>query len=228
MIMQNLPFYVPVFFVVTVCVAVWIFYNAARNSNAFLWVAIALITVQSALGIAGFYRVSTMPPRFPLLLLPAFLTIVICFFTKRGRAFLDRADIKTLTLLHIVRIPVELTLYWLFISQAVPELMTFEGRNLDIISGLTAPLVYYFGFVTKQLPKVLIIVWNILCLGLLMNVAFYAVLSSPTPFQQFAFDQPNIAFQRFPFLLLPAFVAPLVFFAHAIALRQLFLPTKSL
>jgi hypothetical protein len=48
-------------------------------------------------------------------------------------------DKKILTLLHIIRIPVELGLYWLFIYKAIPQLMTFEGRNFDILVGLTVP-----------------------------------------------------------------------------------------
>jgi hypothetical protein len=99
--------------------------------------------------------------------------------------------------------------------------MTFEGRNFDVVSGLSAPLVYYFGFVKKQLSKAFILVWNVICLALVVNVAFYAVLSSPTKFQQFAFDQPNIALGYFPFVLLPSLLVPLVVFAHLVSIRQL-------
>ncbi|TAH22438.1 MAG: hypothetical protein EAZ08_00730 [Cytophagales bacterium] len=47
--------------------------------------------------------------------------------------------LKNLIYLNIVRIPVEIILFWLFVNKAIPELMTFEGRNLDIIAGITAP-----------------------------------------------------------------------------------------
>ena len=123
--------------------------------------------------------------------------------------------------MHIVRVPVELILYWLFLNKVVPQLMTFEGRNFDIAAGLTAPLVYYFGFIKKSLSKKIIIAWNFICLALLLNIVVNAVLAAPTFFQQFAFDQPNIAILYFPFNLLPAVVVPLVLLSHLAAIRQL-------
>lgn len=132
---------------------------------------------------------------------------------------MDGLDIKTLTLLHIVRIPVEIVLFWLFVHNTVPELMTFEGRNFDIFSGITAPIVFYFGFVKKRLNKKVLLAWNVICLGLLINIVTNAILSAPFPFQQFAFDQPNTAVLYFPFNWLPACVVPLVLFSHLVAIR---------
>jgi len=149
------------------------------------------------------------------------MLIAALFMTRSGRQYLDGIDIKTLTLLHIIRIPVELVLYWLFLNKAVPQLMTFEGRNFDILSGITAPLVFYFGFIKKRLGRNVILLWNFLCLGLLLNIVVNAILSAPFPFQQFAFDQPNIAVLYFPFNLLPALVVPLVLLAHLVTIRQL-------
>ena len=99
--------------------------------------------------------------------------------------------------------------------------MTFEGNNLDIISGVTAPLVYYFAFVLKKLSPRILLIWNFLCLALLLNVVTTAILSTPTPFQKFAFDQPNIGIGYFPFVLLPAVLVPIVLFSHLASIRQL-------
>lgn len=61
------------------------------------------------------------------------------------------------TILHTIRIGVEIVLYGLFFYKAVPGLMTFEGRNMDIISGLSAPLVYYFGYKKVKLSTATIL-----------------------------------------------------------------------
>jgi hypothetical protein len=66
-----------------------------------------------------------------------------------------------------------------------------------------------------------LIAWNLACLLLLANVVITAILSVPTPFQQFAFEQPNIAMLYFPFVWLPCLVVPAVVFAHVVCLRQL-------
>ena len=125
-----------------------------------------------------------------------------------------------------MRIPVELTLLWLFLYKAVPELMTFEGRNFDILSGLSAPIIYYFGFVKKQLSSKIILLWNFICLGLLFNIVIHAILSAPFYFQQFAFNQPNIALLYFPFVWLPACIVPLVLFSHLVSIRRILMMNK--
>ena len=141
---------------------------------------------------------------------------------------MDNLDLKILTILHVIRIPVEVVLFWLFIHKGVPELMTFEGRNFDILSGLTSPLVYYFGFIKKRLNNKSLILWNLACLALLFNIVLNAVFSAPSPFQKFAFDQPNIAVLHFPFVWLPAFVVPVVLLAHLVSIRQLLIGRKTL
>ncbi len=79
------------------------------------------------------------------------LLAVTIFLTARGRAFIDGFDFKTLIILHAVRIPVEIVLFWLFLHKLMPQLMTIEGRNFDILSGLSAPEVYYFAFIKNKL-----------------------------------------------------------------------------
>lgn len=178
--------------------------------------------MQAFIGLTGFYTVTdTIPPRFLLLVLPPILFIIGLFTTSKGRQYVDRLDAKTLTVLHTIRIPVEIVLFWLFVNKTVPELMTFEGRNFDIISGLTAPIIFYFGYIRKQLDRKIILIWNFICLGLLINIVANAILSTPFPFQKFAFDQPNIAVLYFPFNWLPSCVVPLVLLSHLATIRQL-------
>jgi hypothetical protein len=129
-----------------------------------------------------------------------------------------------LTLLSVIRVPVEITLYWLAAERLVPEAMTFAGRNFDILSGLSAPLVYYFGFRNGRTNRPLLLFWNVAALLLLINVVTIAILSFPSNMQSMAFDQPNLAVVHFPFVWLPAVVVPIVFFAHIAAFVKLFRP----
>lgn len=220
--MENLPIYISIVFALTTLLTVGIFYSAAGNSKTTVLILLVWLGLQTFIGLSGFYTVTdTIPPRFLLLILPPLLVIIILFTTLKGRQYIDSLDIKTLTLLHTIRIPVELVLFWLSVNKAVPELMTFEGRNLDILSGLTAPFIFYFGFIKKSLNKKVILFWNFICTGLLLNIVINAILSAPFPFQQFAFDQPNIAVLHFPFNWLPSCVVPLVLFSHLASIRQL-------
>lgn len=226
--MENLPAYIKVVFILTTLLTAFLFYVASGKSTLTLIILIVWLVFQGFMGISGFYTVTnTTPPRFLLLIVPPLLFIIGLFITAAGKVYLDNLNLKTLTILHTVRIPVEIVLFWLFVHKAIPELMTFEGRNFDIVSGLTAPFLYYYGFRKNQLRTRILIVWNVCCLGLLINIVFHAALSVPSPFQKFAFDQPNIGVLYFPFNWLPGCVVPLVLLSHLAALRQLLLPSTA-
>lgn len=154
-------------------------------------------------------------------ILPTILTIIYLFATQKGRQFIDSLPLNNLTYLNVVRIPVEIVLFWLFLNKAIPELMTFEGRNFDILAGITAPFIAYFGLTKGKLSRQIILVWNFICLGLLLNIVANALLSAPFPFQKFAFDQPDIAILNFPISWLPTFIVPIVLFGHLTSIRQL-------
>jgi hypothetical protein len=222
--MENLPIYIYLVFGLTVLISVWFFYKAANHSNTVLITLLSWLGIQAAISLSGFYQNSyAMPPRFGLLVLPPVILIIFLFATEKGRQFIDRFDMKMFTLFHIIRIPVEIVLFWLFLHKTIPALMTFEGRNFDILSGLTAPLLYYLGFVKQNLNRMVLLIWNFICLGLLINIVANAALSLPTPFQQFAFEQPNIAVLHFPFVWLPGCLVPMVLCAHLVSIRQLLL-----
>lgn len=178
--MEQLPIYISIIFVFTTLLTLLLFYKAANYSKPVFSLLLVWLIFQAFIGFSGFYTVTNgMPPRFALLILPPIFLILGLFISKTGRIFIDGLQLKMLTLLHIVRIPVELTLLMLYLHRFVPEEMTFEGRNFDIISGLTAPLVYYFGFIKKRLNRKILLAWNIICLILLINIVSTAILSAP-------------------------------------------------
>lgn len=223
----TIPFSISIFFILTTCLTTYFFYRATGNSKEFIRIISVWALLQGVVSFSGFYtNTSILPPRFLFLILIPMLTIASIFFLAQGRIFMEALDAKWLTLLHVVRIPVELILFALATQKAIPELMTFEGRNWDIFSGLTAPLILYFGFTKKAISNKLLIVWNVLCLLLLINIVVNAILSAPTPFQRFAFDQPNIAVLYFPFTWLPSIIVPLVLFSHLVCIWKL-MKTKS-
>ncbi len=230
---DNLPTYISLSFGVTTLVALQLFIWTIRNSYSKqtqkkatpIFISFTLwLTIQAVLTYNNVYNSDTnsFPPKIMLIgILPTILTIIFLFATPKGRLFIDSLSLKHLTSLNIVRIPVELVLLWLFLNKAIPKLMTFEGRNFDILAGVTAPFVVYYGLTKKKLSRQVILIWNFVCLGLLANIVVIALLSAPSPIQKFAFDQPNIAILYFPFSWLPTFIVPLVLFGHLASIRQL-------
>ena len=235
---QNLPSYISLIFALTTVATLLLFYWIVRKStvettrkkgNTILVCLVTWLTLQAFLTLNKVYSSDTnsLPPRILLLgILPTILLIILLFITQKGKEFVDSLPLVNVTYLNIVRIPVEIVLLWLSLNKAVPQLMTFEGRNFDIIAGITAPFVAYYGLTKEKLSRQAILIWNFVCLGLLLNIVVNALLSAPSPLQKFAFDQPNIAILNFPFSWLPTFIVPIVLFGHLASIRQLTRPKR--
>lgn len=221
--MAKIPLFVSLVFGLTTLATVFLFYMASGRSLKVLIILAIWLAVQTVAAVAGIYQdTDSVPPPFILAVLPPLALIGIIFSTTAGQRFIDTLNIRFLTLLHVVRIPVELVLFWLFIYGSVPKIMTFEGQNFDILAGISAGIVYNFVFVRKKLGNRGLLAWNLLCTALLLNIVITAILAAPFPFQQIAFDQPNRAVFYFPFIWLPCCIVPLVLFSHLVAIRRLY------
>lgn len=227
--METIPSYVEVVFVLTTLATLAFLIQAIKSaglkslgSKILLFILPLWIIFQAVLAIGGFYQnENSVPPRLALFgVLPAVVTISIYFIFFRS-SFIDRIPLRLLTSVHVVRIPVELTLFWLFVAKQVPQVMTFEGRNFDILAGFLAVIVYFAAFRGRKVNRALLIAFNIVGLILLVNIVSIAVMSSPSPLQQIAFDQPNRAVMFFPYIWLPTIIVPVVLFAHLAALWRL-------
>lgn len=230
---DSLPTYIPIVFIITTVITLLIFYWVIRSSEKdvglkysgkIVVTLIIWINLQGVISITDVYNLDTnfLPPKIFLFgVLPTILVILYLFISKTGHRFIDRLELEKLTYLNLVRIPVEYVLFWLFLNGAIPQILTFEGWNFDIIMGITAPVIIYYGFMKKSLSKQLILLWNIIGFLLLIFVFGMAFLSAPFPLQQLAFDQPNIGLLHFPYVLLPTFIVPVVILGHLISIRQL-------
>lgn len=218
----SVPVYVNILFILTTALAGWFFLKANPKTSALSIALVVWLVIQAFLAETGYYQQTySLPPRILVAVGPPVLLIIACLVTRMGRHYMDQLDARLLTWLHSIRMLVELVLFLLMTERLIPKGMTFEGRNLDILSGLSAPFIAYFGYHRKKLPKVVLVSWNILCILLLLNVVFYGLLSAPYPFQQFSIEQPNVAVLYFPFIWLPSFIVPVVLFSHLTCLRQL-------
>lgn len=233
--MLQVPLYLTVFFVLitfTTTALFWWVIKVSKNaeqqpkwSRLFLGGSFLWLGLQAFLSFQGSYyeQLDALPPRMAVVgLIPPLLVIIALFLLPSGKRFMDSLPLPSLTMLHVIRIPVELVLYGLFLAGTIPELMTFAGRNFDILAGLTAPLVVYLAWRPPAFRRNLLLIWNVLSLMLLLNIVIHALLAAPFPLQQLAFDQPNVAVLYFPFSWLPTYVVPVVLFCHLAALRKLY------
>lgn len=226
---ENLPGYVSIVFILTTFLTVGFLLYAVKQTvfetipaKILVFLLAFWIILTGFLALNGFYLVNTFPPRVALFgVLPAVLLIIVYFIFFRQN-FIKKLPLKTLTLLSVIRIPVELCLLWLFLGRLVPQEMTFEGRNFDILSGITAPIVYFLAFRGGKTNRPLLIAWNIFALALLFNVVIRAILAFPAFSPNVAPELQNRGVAYFPYIWLPAVIVPIVFFSHLASLWKLF------
>lgn len=180
------------------------------------------------LSLAGFFAdFDSLPPRFLLGVLPAMASVVFLVSFRPTRVWLTALPESWVIGFQAFRVPVELVLFALAHHAIVPNAMTFEGRNFDILTGLTAPLVAYFGFVRGRWPRWAIVAWNAMGLFLLANVVRIAVLAAPGPLRQLTDDAPNLVPSLFPYIWLPYFLVPLALLGHLVSLAQVIRSAKA-
>lgn len=226
--MEDIKLSTHLLFIITTILCVISFYYATNKNKKVILIVFFWLSIQALLGVLGFYEnTMTTPPRIVFMLAPTILCIIYMFNSKKGIAFVDGLSLKYLTLMHSIRILVEVVLLYLFIAKAIPEVMTFEGRNFDIFSGVSALLVFYYGYIKKVLSLNIILIWNIICLGLVVNVVVYGILSAPSVFQQLNFEQPNTGILFFPYVWLPSFIVPVVVFSHLVSIRRILILRSS-
>jgi hypothetical protein len=175
-------------------------------------------------GIAGWFGLvrdfdRVPPPMFGLLLSSVVLAVVAAY-SRIGSRLLARAGIAWLIGLQAFRILVEVFLDWGHRVGLVPVQMTFEGRNWDIVSGVSAAGVAWLAS-RNQAPRWLILVWNLLGAALLLNIVVIAILSMPTPLRRFHNEPANTFIAYFPYIWLPAFLVQLALFGHLLVFRWL-------
>jgi hypothetical protein len=189
-------------------------FTESKKKKIFNGTLISLIgwaIVTSVLSLSGIISdFSSFPPKIGILLIIPLITIIWIIRTTEMKEILMHTPPESIIWLQSFRIVVEILIWRLFVDNLAPIQMTFEGRNFDIISGLTALVVAYF-VASKRISSSLVIIWNFACLALLVNIVTIAILSMPTPFRVFMNEPANTIVTKFPIVLLPAFLVPLAY-----------------
>jgi hypothetical protein len=175
--------------------------------------------LMSYLGVTG--NSSTRPPGIAYIVVPVLLFLV--FVIVRPSTITRAAQTVPFWIIlgtQSFRVGVELFLHQLWIEGLVPRMLTFEGANVDIYIGASAPLIAWLATRGRSGLK-LALVWNVLGLFALANVVVRAILTSPGPFNLIHAEIPNRMFGTFPFTFIPGFFVPLAVLLHVLALRSI-------
>lgn len=234
----HIPYYIPVLFLSLVLVLLFFilkYLNESLNKTyeKIKTKRIILITTSILiLWLLFLYLLSTnnilnnysaMPPRMLLVIIPPLIVALIFTFSKTVLSWLKNVPLQYLIYLQTFRVVVEFILWLLYRNNIIPVQMTFEGRNYDILIGLSALFTgyYYVKGIEFFKNKWVLIFWNVAGLILLANIVVIAILSAPFPFRQFMNEPANTIIFYFPYVLLPGFLVPVAYTTHLLSLKKL-------
>jgi hypothetical protein len=166
-----------------------------------------------------FFDFSSTPPPFFVVLLVPLIAVIWATSTSTVKSILLVTPPHHVVYLQSFRIVVEVLLWMLLLDNLIPVQMSFEGRNFDILVGLTAlPTGYLLS--RGKIQKKGVVIWNLFGLALLINIVTIAILSTPMPFRVFMNEPANTIVTRFPVVWLPALLVPLAYGLHILSLKQ--------
>jgi hypothetical protein len=208
---------------VVVVVALIARYLSARIAVRALGGLCVWLIYAGLLGYMGVLKNTALrPPGIAFLFVPILLFLVVfVVFTVRSSAGARLALAVPLWIIvgvQCFRIGVELFLHQLWIGGLVPKMLTFEGANVDIYIGASAPLISWLSS-QKRWGMKLALAWNVLGLLSLANVVIRAVLTAPGPFNLIHTEVPNRMMGTIPFIFIPGFFVPLAVSLHVLAIR---------
>ncbi len=228
--MENIPPYVEwTFIAIVLSVLAFLSYGFQSSypgkknlSPTFaITIVIGWVFLVSTVTFYGFFEDFTFPPRLMLYVAIPVATIVITLIIPRTRRRLNEISITTLHYIHIIRVPLEMVLWWLSVAAVLPKELTFEGSNLDIISGISAPFAAVFMVGARSKNRIGAVIWNLIALGLLFNIVYRAISYTPYFYEATESIPANTGVFYFPYVLLPTFIVPAVLFSHLVSINQL-------
>lgn len=192
--------------------------RAYASFSAGVWV-VAVFAV--GLGFQSWIVSSGQMVRLPMLGFPFFFGAVLVSavglgFSSVGSRVAAATPIAALVGFQAFRLPLELVLHSWGSQGTIPESMTWEGQNIDIVSGIVALVAAPFAARSRAVAWLANLVGSVL----LLNVMRVAVFSLPLPFG-WNVSPPLLVALHLPY----AFIGPVcvggALFGHIVLTRRL-------
>lgn len=192
---------------------------AARRSGVGLGIWMVVTGGQAWRGALADFE--AVPPALMVIVFVGAVCTIILAVGRTGKQVAAGSSVAGLIGFQAFRLPLELIMHRATTEGIMPVQMSFEGRNLDIVTGILATCIGGV-FMARKRPVPPAIAWgfNILGFALLLNIVVVSVASVPT-FAAFGPEQLNTWVAFFPFVWLPAVFVMLALFGHIVLTRRL-------
>jgi len=193
--------------------------RAARISAAVLigWFGVAI-----ALGSLGVYRGAS--DRVPTIqygiLVPILIGGLLILRSSPVARVLDAVPQRWLIGVQFYR-ALGIIFLVLYGEGKLPGLFAWPAGVGDVLVGVLAPLVAIAYARGPRENGDLVSAWNIFGIVDLIVAVATGIMTSPSPFQLFAFDLPNELISAFPLVLIPTYLVPVSVLLHLASLAKL-------
>jgi hypothetical protein len=167
----------------------------------------------------GFYQdFMSTPPKIALAIVPTLAATIVLGFSRNAKSVVDVLPPHWIIGLQSFRILIELVLWQLAMQGRIAPMMSIEGANYDLVTGITAPVIAWMSVYSGngRLQRA----WNVMGLVLLAYVMTRGMLNMPTRFRVLHEEPANTIIATFPYIWLPCFSVVVALFLHIVSLRQ--------
>lgn len=179
------------------------------------------LAATAAVGFSGvMLDVSARPPPFAVVVAVTFGTAVVVGVSAVG-AGLARLPLWWLVGFHAFRLPLEIVMHAAADAGVMPQVMSWDGRNFDVVAGVAAIVVAVA--LRRGAPRWVAGAWLAFATVTLINVVVVAVRASPL-LRHFGDDEVNVWVAYAPFIWLPTVLVASAVAGHIVLLRALLRP----
>ncbi|MEM1350297.1 MAG: hypothetical protein AAGI01_17185 [Myxococcota bacterium] len=175
---------------------------------------------------SGILAEDTMPPRVVFYFAGINLVVLAITLTRPGRALAMHTPLHWLVGVNAFRLPLELLLHQMYAEGTLPVQMTYEGANLDIITGILAIpaglAIWHLGQEHRASRR---IAWVFTGVGaaLLVNVITIALLSAPGPLRTYPNEPAVTLVFHTPYTWIVTVMVTTAMVTHILTARHLLL-----
>jgi hypothetical protein len=175
-----------------------------------------LLAVAAASGAVA--RFDLRPPPMAGAFLGTVVVSLAFALSRSGKRLALGLPLGALVGFQAFRLPLELVMHQAATDGLMPSVMSFNGYNFDILTGICATLVGAWLAVGRP-PRGVLVAFNVLGSTLLLVVSTVAVLALPL-FAAFGPEQLNVWVTRFPYIWMAVMVGSALV-GHVLLARRL-------
>jgi hypothetical protein len=181
--------------------------------------AVFYLSVIAAVALSGVLaRLELRPPPFLLLAMGTLSVALFVALSPVGARLARGLPLWALVGYQAFRFPLELLMHRAANDGLMPSVMSWNGYNYDIVSGISG-LLLGATLLVRAVPRWLVVAWNLLGSVLLAVITTIAIAASPI-FRAFGDQQLNLWVTRFPYTWMVVMVAAALF-GHVLLTRRL-------